>query len=86
MHHVLLLQEYLGIGIEDVDMDISKLGANAYQDIPYVCLSFGSGNRQNDMIEIRYYNEMLQSYAVLTIREKAEGYVILSNLPYENKE
>lgn len=82
----MLLEEYLGIGIEDVDMDISKLGANAYQDIPYVCLSFGFGNRKNDIIEIRYYNEMLQSYAVLTIKEKAEGYVILSNLPYENKE
>ena len=82
----LLLKDYLGIGIEDVDMDKSELGTNAYQDIPYVCLSFASGNRQNDIIEIRYYNEMMQSYAVLTLKETAEGYVILSNLAYEKNE
>lgn len=71
-------RQYLGISSVELQAPQQLVGTKEC-DIPYI--AFFSGKRQDDLLILRYYNEMLRQHTILTLRQTDEGYQFVSNLP-----
>lgn len=70
-------EKYLNLSASD--LKVMQAPGTAECGTPYVTLL--SGNQQNDLLTLHYYNEMQKQYAVLVLRKTNDGYQFVSNLP-----